>query len=61
MATLFIAVTALSAAPPTARTATSGAQAGVVAGQEAAWEAGLATRDLTPQTPIRLSGFGGRR
>ncbi|MFM8287627.1 MAG: PVC-type heme-binding CxxCH protein, partial [Planctomycetaceae bacterium] len=61
MATLFIAVTALSAAPPTAGTATSGAQAGVVAGQEAAWEAGLATRDLTPQTPIRLSGFGGRR
>jgi len=37
-----------------------------VGGPEAAppaavWQAGIATRDITPQTPIRLSGFGGRR
>ena len=73
LAMLLLAVTTLTAAPPTGTGATvTGAAAEVAvtlaqaaaaadAGPETPWQAGLATRDITPQTPIRLAGFGNRR
>ncbi|MFN5298108.1 MAG: hypothetical protein ACK5HA_07405, partial [Planctomycetaceae bacterium] len=73
LAMLLLAVTTLTAAPPTSTGATAtGAAAEVAvtlaqaaaaadAGPETPWQAGLATRDITPQTPIRLAGFGNRR